>query len=110
MTQPAKRSGVSGWLLLLTRWLVVGQPILFGFTASSALGALAIRGLPLALLIVVRLIVTAFGLAAGLAMTARRPGAVTMATIALSTSAAADVFTLTTSVWPNNRAPGDTPL
>ena len=110
MTTPPERSDISGWLLLLARWLIVGQPILFAFTASTALGALAIRGLPLALLIVVRLIVTAFGLAAGLAMTACRPAAVTMATIALSISAAADVFTLTTSIWPNNRAPGDTPL
>jgi hypothetical protein len=110
MTAPPERPGIGGWLLLLTRWFIVGQPILFAFTASSALGALAIRGIPLALLIVARLLVTAFGLATGLAMTSHRPAAVTMATIALSTSAAADVFTLTTSIWPNNRAPGDTPL
>jgi len=101
---------MSGWLLLLTRWLIVGQPVLFGFTASSALAALPIRGLPLGVLIIARLFVTAFGLAAGLAMTSRRPAALSMATAALAISAAADVFTLTTSIWPNNRAPGDTPL
>ena len=101
---------MSGWLLLLTRWLIVGQPILFAFTASSALAALPIRGLPLGVLMVARLFVTAFGLAAGLAMTSRRPAALTLATAALAISAAADVFTLTTSIWPNNRAPGDTPL
>jgi hypothetical protein len=110
MTTAPERSDVSGWLLLLTRWLIVGQPILFGFTASSAIGAVAIRGLPLALLLVARLVVTALGLAAGLSLSGGRSAAVTMATIALSTSAAADVFTLTTSIWPNNRAPGDTPL
>jgi hypothetical protein len=110
MTTPPEQPVVSGWLLLLTRWLIVGQPILFGFTASSALGAVAIRGLPLGLLIVARLIVTAFGLAAGLSLSGGRSAAVTMAAIALSTSAAADLFTLTTSIWPSNRAPGDTPL
>lgn len=89
---------------------MVGQPILFAFTATTALGALAIRGLPLALLMVARLLVTAFGLATGLAMTSRRPAAVTMAIVALIVSAAADVFTLTTSIWPNNRVPGDTSL
>jgi hypothetical protein len=110
MTKPPEDTGVSGWLLLLTRWFIVGQPILFAFTASRALGALPIRGLPLATLMVVRLLVTAFGLATGLAMTGRRPAGMTMATVALSMSAAADVFTLTTSIWPNNRVPGDTPF
>jgi len=109
-TTPSEPDGVGGWLLLLSRWFVVGQPILFAFTAASALGALAIRGLPLALLMVARLLVTAFGLATGLAITSRRPAAVTMATVALIVSAAADVFTLTTSIWPSNRMPGDTPL
>jgi len=110
MTTPPEPSGLSGWLLLLTRWLIVGQPVLFAFTASSALAALPVRGLPLGVLIVARLFVTAFGLAAGLAMTSRRPAALGMTTAALAISAATDVFTLTTSVWPNNRVPGDTPL
>ncbi len=109
-TTPSEPDGVSGWLLLLTRWFVVGQPILFAFTASSALGALAIRGLPLALLMVARLLVTAFGLATGLAMTSRRPEAATLAIASLLISATADVVTLTTSIWPSNRMPGDTPV
>ncbi len=110
MTGAEEPTGVRGWLLLLTRWLVVGQPILFALTASTAISALAIRGLPLALLMVARLLVTAFGLATGLAMTSRRPAAVTMAVASLVTSATVDVFTLATSIWPNNRMPGDTPI
>jgi hypothetical protein len=97
-------------LLLLTRWLIVGQPLIFALTAAGALGALAIRGLPLALLMTARLVVTGFGLSAGLALSNRRPGAVRMAIAALATSAASDVFTLATSIWPNNRMPGDTPF
>jgi hypothetical protein len=89
---------------------MVGQPLIFAFTAAGALGALAIRGLPLALLMAARLAVTGFGLSAGLALSNQRPGAVRLAIAALGLSAASDVFTLSTSIWPNNRMPGDTPF
>lgn len=110
MTDSSGSGGVGGWLLVLTRWLIIGQPLVLTLTISGALGALSIRGFPLAVLIAARVLVTAFGVAAGLSLTRLRPGAVAMAASALVVAAGADVLTLVTSIWPNNRAPGDTPL
>jgi hypothetical protein len=109
MTDLSEPRGVGGWLLILTRWLVVGQPLVLTVTVTGALGALSIRGLPLAALIGARVLVAALGLAAGIALTRLRPGAVTLAAAALFLAAVTDVVTLTTSIWPNNRPPGDTP-
>jgi hypothetical protein len=102
--------GVGGWLGLLCRVLVLWQPLSLGLVASSALNSLSIRGWPLALAIVGRLAVAAFGVAAGLALWRQRPGAVGLAKASLVLSAAADVFVYTTPFFPNNRPPGDTTL
>ena len=99
-----------GWLLVLCVLLLVWQPASLGIVASSVLGALAIRGLPLALVLVTRVLVAAFGIAAGLALLGRRAGAVTLAKASLATSAVTDVFVYTTPFFPNNRPPGDTAL
>ena len=103
-------SPVGGWLGLLCRVLVFWQPLSLGLVASSALNSLSIRGWPLALAIVGRLIVAGFGIAAGLALWHRRPGAVGFARASLLLSAATDVFVYTTPYFPNNRPPGDTTL
>ena len=103
-------SGVGGWLLVLCGLLIVWQPVSLGLVASGALDALPVRGLPLALVLMARLLVTAFGIAAGLALLSRRPAALTMAKVSLVASAALDVFVYTTHYFPNNRLPGDTPL
>jgi hypothetical protein len=99
---------VGGWLLLLCRLLVVFHPLSLAVTASGALGALALRGAPVALILVGRLIVVGFGMAAGRALQTLQPGAVTLAKAALLASAATDVFVYTTPYFPNNRLPGDT--
>jgi len=99
---------VGGWLLVLCLLLVVGHPVNFAIAAAGALEALPLRGTPLALLLAARLLVTAFGIAAGIALLAVRPGAVTLAIVALALSAAADLFVYTTSYMPSNRLPGDT--
>ncbi|MBI3492238.1 MAG: DUF2569 family protein [Acidobacteria bacterium] len=103
-------SGVRGWLLLLCRLLLVWQPLSLAVTASSALESLPLRGRPLAIILVVRVLVAALGIAAGLALQNRRAGAVGLAKIALIASAATDVFVYTTPYYPNNRPPGDTPF
>ncbi len=103
-------TGVSGWLLVLCALLLVWQPISLGLVASSALDSLAVRGLPLALLIVARVLVTSLGIAAGLALLGRRAGAVTLAKVSLVLSAATDAFVYTTPFFPSRRAPGETPL
>jgi hypothetical protein len=111
-TQPrsAAAEGVRGWFLLLCRLLVVFHPLSLAVTASGALSALSVRGTAVALILILRLIVVGFGMAAGRALQTLQPGAVTLAKAALLASAATDVFVYTTPYFPNNRAPGDTPL
>lgn len=109
-SEPPGAVGVSGWLLVLCVLLLVWQPLSLALVASSALHSLPIRGTGLALVLLARVFVAAFGIAAGLALLGRRSGAVTMAQIALVLSAAMDVFTYTTPFFPNNRAPGETPV
>lgn len=108
--EPLTPSGVGGWLLVLCVLLLVWQPISLGLVASGLLDRLFIRGLPLALVLAARVVVTAFGIAAGLALLARRPAAVAMAKASLVASAATDVFVYTTRYVPSNRLPGDTPI
>ncbi len=107
MNQP---EGVGGWLLILCRLLIVYQPVTFAISAAAALSSLSTRGPGLPVAIAIRLIVTAFTVAAGLALTNRHPGAVRLAATALVASAACDVFIYTTPYYPNNRPPGDTPF
>jgi hypothetical protein len=102
--------GVRGWLLLLCRLLVVFHPLALAVTASNSLGALEARGTAVGLILILRLIVVGFGMAAGRALQRVQPGAVTLASAALVASAATDVFVYTTPFFPNNRPPGDTPL
>ena len=103
-------SGIGGWLGLLCRVLIVWQPLSLGLIASSALNSLSVRGLPLALVIIGRIAVAAFGVAAGLALWRHRPGAVGLARASLLLSAGADVFVYATPYFPNNRPPGDSAL
>lgn len=106
----AEPAGVGGWLLILCRLLLVYQPLSLAVTTSAALSSLAVRGGGLLFAIAIRVVVTAVTVAAGLALTNRQPGAVTLAKAALVMSAACDVFIYSTSYFPSNRMPGDTPL
>jgi len=102
------RERIGGWLLLLCRLLIVFHPLSLAVTASSVLNALFVRGAPVAILLLVRLGVVAFGVAAGRALQNLRPDAVALARLALLLSAATDVFVYTTPYFPSNRLPGDT--
>ncbi len=104
------KSGIGGWLLVLCAVLLVWQPISFGLVAAAALDALPVRGLPLAVVLAARLGVTALGIAAGLALAARRPGGVAMAKASLLVSLAMDLFVYATPYFPNDRRPGETPF
>ena len=105
MTKP-----VEGWLLILCLLLLIGQPISLGLVASTSLGRLPILGLPAILILLARLFVTSVGVAAGLALLGQRPAALILAKLSLILSAAIDLFVYTTPYFPNNRAPGETPL
>lgn len=103
-------SGVRGWLLVFCLLLLVWQPLCLGLLASSVIDEVAIRGVSLLLVLLLRLLVTAFGIAAGLALLGLKPSAVGMAKLSLAASAAVDVFVYATPYFPNNRLPGDTPF
>jgi hypothetical protein len=102
------KCGVGGWLLVLCGVLLIWQPLSFGLVASSSLDALAVRGVPLGLGLALHLVVTAFGIAAGLALASRRPAAILLAKTSLVASAAMDMVVYFTPYFPNNRAPGET--
>jgi hypothetical protein len=74
------------------------------------LPALPVRGPSLAVALVALTLVTSFGVAAGIALLARRGPAVAMAKTALILSAALDLVIYTSSYFPSNRMPGDQPL
>jgi hypothetical protein len=101
---------VGGWLILLCRLLLVYQPVSLALSASAALNSWPTRGPKVLVAIAIRVVVTGINVAAGLALTNRAPSAVRLAQAALLLSAACDVFILTTSFYPNNRPPGDTPF
>jgi len=101
-------AGVAGWLFVLCLLLLAWQPISLGLAASRVLDELPVRGLPLALVLALRLAVTALGIGAGIALLARRAGAVLLAKTATAASAAADLFVYSTPYYPSNRLPGDT--
>ena len=102
------RVGIGGWLLLLCRLLIVFHPLSLAVTASNVLNAMFVRGASVAIVLVLRLVVVAFGVAAGRALQTLRPDAVRFARLALLMSAATDVFVYTTPFFPSNRLPGDT--
>jgi hypothetical protein len=96
--------------LVLCVLLIAWQPVSVGLSASRALDRIALGGLPLTLVLMLRLLVAAVGLAAGLALFGLRPGALTLARVALVASAATDAFVSLTPYVPSNRAPGETPV
>jgi hypothetical protein len=97
-----------GWLLVLCRLLIVFHPLSLAVTASSVMNALFLRGAPVAVVLLLRLAVVAFGVAAGRMLQNLRPGAVEVTRLALLASAALDVFVYATPYFPSNRMPGDT--
>jgi hypothetical protein len=90
--------------------LILWHPLIYGLTSASAMNAIAVRGPAVAFVLVARLLVVAFGVAAGLALQSGRSGAVRLAVTSLALAAAMDVFVYTTPYFPSNRMPGETPL
>ncbi len=103
-------AGVGGWLIVFCLLLLIWQPISLGLVASSVLDALPVRGTPLALLLLVRLLVASLGISAGLALLGRRAYAPALAKASLVASAATETFVYSTSFFPSNRVPGETPI
>lgn len=100
-------SSVRGWLLLLCVLLLVWQPVNLSLTTAGRLEDVSRRGPGFAVVLVARFFAAALGIAAGLSLLQRKPGAVTIARASLVFSAAVDVFVYATPWYPNNRPPGD---
>jgi hypothetical protein len=107
MEQP---ESIRGWLLVLCVVLLVWQPAQFALAASTAIEAVRVRGAGVVVVLMARLIVTAFGAAAGFAIMRRRQAAIGMTIAALVAIAVVDILVELTSFFPSNRVPGDAPL
>jgi hypothetical protein len=107
---PDRDTRTGGWLLILCGCLALWQPLNLAIAAAAALAALPIRGWPLGALLAVRVAVAALGVGAATAILDRRPTALGLARAALVLSCATELFVYSTSIFPNNRIPGDTPL
>src|SRR4051812_43174787 len=101
---------VRGWLLVLCVLLLVWQPISMALTIAGRLDSLSRRGPGFAVILAARFLAAALGIAAGLSLLQRRPGAVSLARASLIFSAAVDVLVYATPWYPNNRPPGDAAL
>src|SRR5689334_21481107 len=106
MEQP---DNVGGWLLAPCVVLLLWQPAQFAVAAVMAMEAVGVRGAAVLVVLTVRLIVTAFGAAAGFAIMRRRQAAIGMTITALVAAAGVDLFVELTSFFPTNRVPGDAP-
>ncbi|MEO8259026.1 MAG: hypothetical protein ABI868_16890 [Acidobacteriota bacterium] len=102
--------GIGGWLIVLCGLLFLVQPISTGLVAARMLVLLPIRGVPAALVVILRLATTGLGVAAGLALIGLRPGAVALTRFAVAASAATDLIIYLSPYFPNHRAPGETPV
>lgn len=90
--------------LLLTVW----EPISFAVIAAGAFNAVTVRGLPVVLVLAARLATTVLCVAAGRALSERRPGTLKLAGAALVSSAIVQVYAALTPHFPSNRLPGQT--
>ncbi len=98
------------WPPLLARLMTLYQPIIVGLLTSRTVDSLAIRGREVLVLLLVRVLVTAFGVAAGLALRGHHARAVGLAKVSLLLSGATELFIVLTPSFPNSRGPGETPI
>jgi hypothetical protein len=106
-----QRAATDGrWLPVLARLMTLYQPIIVGLLTSRTVDSLAIRGREVLVLLLVRVLVTAFGVAAGLALRRHHARAVGLAKVSLLLSGATELFIVLTPSFPNSRGPGETPI
>lgn len=95
-----------GWLAVLCAVLVVVEPSIFAWRASSGLTRVLSYGAPAVLLLGLRLVVVGLGVSAGLAIWLGRPHGVAMARGFFVLSLVGSVVTVLTPYFPANRPPG----
>ncbi len=91
---------------LLALLLMVWEPLSLSLIASGLMNRLTDRGWPAVALLLARLAITGFGVAAGRALWSNRPGAIALARWAVGLALVAVVLTYTTSLWPRTLPPG----
>ena len=106
----AEERTARGWLLVLSRVLIIWEPLEFAVAAFGAFNAIAVRGLPVAFVLLVRLAATALSVAAGRALYDRNSSGPRLATVALALTGATRLFAYLTPYFPSNRLPGQTSL
>ena len=95
-------------LTILSALLIVGEPLGLALYASAVLPRILDRGAWAVLLLATRLAIAAIAVAAGRALWHQRPGAITLARVALGLTAAGVLLTSLSPVFPHNRPPGTT--
>ena len=97
---------VRGWLLLLCAVLAVVNPATLAVVAASRVGGSVPPSTLVLTLLVVRLVVTGVGVAAGMALWHKRAGAVQLAKASLVLSSLETVGRLSTRVGFSEAPPG----
>jgi hypothetical protein len=97
-------------LRVLAFLLIFVEPLGFAVAAAGSMNAIAVRGVSVVLVLLARLIATALSVAAGRALQDGRSTGVTLALIALPSSAAVQIFATITPYFPSNSPPGDAPV
>lgn len=95
-------------LQVISRLLLIWEPANFAIVALGAFNAIAVRGWPVAAVLVARLAAAVICVAAARGITGRHAGARTLARVALLSSLAIYLFIYATPFFPSNRMPGDT--
>ena len=95
---------------MLSRVLMIWEPLEFAVAAAGAFNAIAVRGLPVLLVLLVRLAATALSVAAGRALYNRNSSGSQLAAVALALTGATRLVAYLTPYFPSNRLPGQTPL
>jgi hypothetical protein len=108
LTGASASAGISGWVRVLALLLTVWEPVSFAAAAVGSFNAIAVRGIPVVLVLASRLAATAMCVAAVRALLDRRQAGPSLARIALALSLAVKVFAAVTPYFPNNRLPGET--
>ena len=106
----AEERTARGWLLVLSRVLIIWEPLEFAVAAFGAINAIEVRGLPVAFVLLMRLAATALSVAAGRALYDRNSSGPRLATVALALTGATRLFAYLTPYFPSNRLPGQTSL
>jgi len=103
-------AALHGWLLVLSRVLMIWEPLEFAVAASGAYNAVTVRGLPVLLVLGARLVGAVFSVAASRGLANRHAGSPMLAVAALAVTGATRILAFVTPWFPSNRLPGQTPF